>query len=278
MRRPDDPAYVRRMSAPTETFQIPLAVAEVYEATFVPSIFAEWAPETLEAVGVGPGSDLLDVACGTGIVARTAADLVGGEGSVTGVDLNRAMLTVAERVRPEIAWRQGDAADLPFDDDTFDAVTCQMAMMFFPDRRAAFAEMARVARPGGTVAVTVPAALEDQPAYRVFVEIAARHAGADARALLGTYWNCGDLPALRADAEAAGLEIVSTRTREGTARFGSSDAFVATEVEGSPLAERLAAETYAAIRADVAAEMDRYATADGRFEAPLIGHVVAARP
>ena len=265
------------MSAPTETFQIPLEVAEAYEAMFVPSIFAEWAPETLAAAGVGPGTRLLDVACGTGIVARTAVDLVRSSGSVTGVDLNEAMLTVARRVRPEIDWQQGDVAALPFDDDAFDAVTCQMAMMFFPDRRRAFAEMGRVTSPGGAVVITVPAALDDQPAYRMFVDIAARHAGSDARALLGTYWNCGDLAGLTADATAAGLEVVDVRTHEGTSRFESSDAYVATEVEGSPLAERLDEVAYAAIRAAVRSEMDQYVTPDGRYEVPLVGHVATAR-
>ncbi len=266
------------MSAPTESFRIPLEVAETYEATFVPSIFAEWAPETLEAAGVGRGTHLLDVACGTGIVARTAADVVGTRGAVTGVDLNEAMLTVARRIRPEIDWRRGDATSLPFDDDAFDAVTCQMAMMFFPDRRRALAEMCRVVRREGTVAVVVPAALDDQPAYREFVEIAVRRAGAEARSLLGTYWNCGDLDALRTDVRAAGLDVVSSRTHIGTARFDSADAYVATEVEGSPLVERLDDDTYAAIRAEVRTTMAGYGTPDGRFEVPLVGHVVACRP
>ncbi|HEX2072320.1 MAG TPA: methyltransferase domain-containing protein, partial [Geodermatophilus sp.] len=164
----------------TERFQIPLGAAELYEARFVPAIFAEWAPLLATVAGVRPGQAVLDVACGTGIVARTVADRLGGTGRVVGVDLNEAMLTVARRVRPDLDWRPGDAADLPFPDGSFDAVLCQMALMFFPDRTAALREMARVARPGGTVAVVVPASLDAQPAYRPFVEMAARHAGPEA--------------------------------------------------------------------------------------------------
>lgn len=266
------------MTAPQETFQIPLAVAEVYEANFVPAIFAEWAPHVLDAADVGPGTRLLDVACGTGIVARTARDRVEPDGSVTGVDLNEAMLTVARRADPEIDWRRGDVADLPFGDGSFDAVTCQMAFMFFPDRRQAFAELGRVVRPGGSIAIVVPAALDAQPAYRAFVDIAARHAGAQARALLATYWNCGDLAALQETMTSAGLVVSDHRTRTGTARFESSDAFVATEVEGSPLVERIDDATYAAIKAEVAEALAHYATPNGRFEVPLLCHVVAARP
>src|SRR4030095_9389410 len=108
-----------------------------------------------------------------------------------GVDVNPAMLSVARRVRPEIDWREGDAASLPFPDDSFDVVLCQMALMFFPDRVQALREMARVVTERGTVGVVVPAVLASQPAYAPFVEMAARHAGPDAIALLGAYFACG---------------------------------------------------------------------------------------
>ena len=259
-----------------ETFQIPIEAAEVYEAKFVPSIFAEWAPHILEAAGVSPGDDVLDVACGTGIVARTAAGIIGSEGSVIGVDLNDAMLAVARRLRPDMNWRQGTVDDLPFPDDAFDAAVCQMALMFFADRRRALREMTRVTRSSGRIAVVVPAALDQQPAYRVFVDIAARHAGEDARALLSTYWNCGHLDELVGTMEQTGLTVVDRRSRTGTARFDSAEDFVATEVEGSPLAERIDEATYSEIRREVATEMGDYVTDAAGFEIPLVCHVVAA--
>ena len=126
----------------------------------MPAIFAEWAPLLVDTGRVEPGQSVLDVACGTGIVARTAADRLAGTGRVVGLDLNAAMLAVARRVRPDLEWRQGDVAALPFPHGAFDRVLCQMALMFFPDRAAALREMARVAAPGGVVAVCVPAALD----------------------------------------------------------------------------------------------------------------------
>ena len=97
-----------------ETFQIPIEVAELYEAKFVPALFAEWAPRLTERRGrEARATRCLDVACGTGIVARTAAEIVGSGGRVVGVDLNEAMLAVASRVRPDIEWRQGDVAAAP---------------------------------------------------------------------------------------------------------------------------------------------------------------------
>lgn len=263
--------------SPTETFQIPLSAAEMYEAKFVPAIFAEWAPLLIDVAGVAPGQAVLDLACGTGIVARTAADTLGGDGVVVGLDLNEAMLSVARRVRPEIEWQQGDAAELPFPDGSFDAVLCQMALMFLPDRAKALREMARVATTSGTVALVVPASLESQPAYGPFVELAARHAGPEALSLLSTYWACGDIDELCALVESVGLRVVATRTHLGTARFGSVDELVATEVESTPLIERITSEVYAAIRADARDVLRQFTTPDGRLEAPLNGHIVAAQ-
>jgi ubiquinone/menaquinone biosynthesis C-methylase UbiE len=261
-----------------ETFQITAEAAELYESVFVPSLFAEWAPLTVGIAQAVPGSAVLDVACGTGVVARAAAEAVAPGGRVVGLDLNPNMLAVARRVRPDLDWRQGDVADLPFPDGAFDVVTCQMALMFFPDREAAVREMARVTAPGGSVALCVPAGLGDQPAYGRFVDVAARHAGPEAMSLLGTYWSCGDLAELTALAASTGLTVTATRTHSGTARFPSSDALVATEVESTPLVERISPIVYEAIRDDARAALAEFTTPEGRLDAPLVGHLLAATP
>lgn len=255
------------MTTSTERFQIPPEAAELYEAQFVPGIFAEWAPRLAQYAEVGQGDDVLDVACGTGIVARTVADLVGPQGSVVGLDLNQAMLDVARRVRPDLTWQQGDAATLPFDDESFDVVLCQMALMFMPDRTGAIAEMARVARK--RVAVVVPSSLDAQPAYGPFTEVVARHAGAEGASLVGTYWSCGDLEELTGWLRSAGLHQVEVQTTMGTACFASVDALVATEVEGSPLIQRIDDDTYTAIREGCRRELDGFTTTSGAVEAPF---------
>ena len=191
----------------TETFGLSAEQAEAYEARFVPALFRQWVEPVLQAAAVGPGDRMLDVACGTGIVARAAAERVGPVGSVTGLDLNPAMLTVARRIAPEIDWRQGDVAALPFDDDAFDVVTCQSAIFFFPDPTGALREMGRVARPGGRVAVQAFSSLSVQPAYGPWVDMVARYAGPDAVALLGTYWAYGDLEIMRDRCTDAGLQV-----------------------------------------------------------------------
>jgi ubiquinone/menaquinone biosynthesis C-methylase UbiE len=264
------------MQRSTEAFQITVDAAEVYEARFVPALFAEWAPRLVDFARVAPGQTVLDVACGTGIVARTAAGRLGATGRVIGLDLNEAMLSVARRVGPDIEWRQGDVAALPFPDRSFDTVLCQMALMFFPDRVGALREMRRVVADAGSVAVVVPADLGAQPAYGPFVELAARHAGPDAASLLSAYFACGRLEELTALVEAAGLRVIATRTHLGRARFPSIDDFVAAEVQATPLAGRLSGTVYERIRAGAGEVLRPFLTAAG-LEVPLAGHLVAGR-
>jgi ubiquinone/menaquinone biosynthesis C-methylase UbiE len=257
----------------SETFQVSPEIAELYEAQFVPALFADWAPHTVAAAGIEARSRVLDVACGTGIVARTAADQIDTD-RITGVDANQAMLDVAQRVRPEINWEQGVVDDLPFTDNAFDAVLCQMAMMFFPDRANAMQQMARVTAPAGSLVVCVPSNLERQPAYAPFVEMVVQHAGRDAQSLLSTYFSCGDLDVLTRLMEHAGLHDVHGHTRMGTLKTPSVEAFVRTEVESTPLVERLDDDVYAQIRHDAVAVLAPFTTADGRADVPIEGHVV----
>lgn len=265
------------MSSCSETFQLSADAAELYEAKFVPAIFGEWAPHLVDAAGVSPGRSVLDVACGTGVVARTAADRMDGDGSVVGVDLNEGMLGVARRLRPDIEWRHGDAAALPFPDGSFDVVLCQAALMFFPDRARAVREMARVATAGGTVAVQVWGGLESQPAYGPFVDVAVRHAGPAAADLLSAYWVLGEPGLVEALLEAAGLDAIDTRTRLGHARFDSIDELVRTEVESTPLVERIEPAVYARILEDSRTALAPFLTGSGTLEAPIRGHIITAR-
>jgi trans-aconitate methyltransferase len=267
---------VMTTTEPSESFQLPIEAAEAYEAAFVPAFFAQWAPILCDAAGTMPGQNVLDVACGTGIVARVAADRV-GSATVIGVDLNEAMLAVARRVRPDLQFRQGDASALPFEEGSFDVVLSQMALMFFTDRAASLREMARVTAAGGTVAVLVPGALEHQESFSRFVDMACRHAGAQARSLLTAYFACGKLDELVDLVEAAGLQVTTARTETGTYRAPSVDAFVTTEVESTPLVQRISEDIYGRIRADAHDALAPFTTVDGRVEAPFESNLVVAR-
>src|SRR5262245_4718158 len=236
-----------RVVETTETFQLPLEVAEAYEARFVPALFAPWADRLVEAVGIREGMRVLDVACGTGAATRLAADRVGPSGSVVGLDANESMLTVARRVCDDVEWRRGDASALPFPDDSFDVVTCQAGLMFFPDPDGALLEMARAVVPDGRVGVQVWDRREDQPAYDPFNEVVERHAGPEAVRLVNAYFVHGDRSKLETMVQVAGLAIDGFLTESSTMRFASVDELVAIEVTSTPLGDRLGDEVVRAI-------------------------------
>lgn len=254
-----------------------------YEAYLVPVIFRANASRLVSLAGIGAGDRVLDVATGTGIVARTVADRVGPTGRVVGLDINPAMLATARAAAdgtvPTIEWRAGDVGALPFDDEAFDAVLCQEAVQFLPDRAAAIAEMRRVVRPGGRVAFSVFRALDQHPVYARFAQVLGRHAGPEAEQMMGSPFALGDQQALRALTRAAGLRDVVVRIAVGSERFPSIEDFVVREAASSPLAGPLGALDDAA-RTALVEDLTR-AVADHVDDAGLVfhneTHVVIAR-
>lgn len=121
-------------SMPTSAFQAQIDAATAYEEFFVPALFQEWAQRVVTAAQLQPGQRVLDVACGTGVLAREAAERVGAAGTVVGLDPNPGMLTVAKRRAPGVEWREGTAEAFPYPDTSFDAVVSQFGLMFFTNR------------------------------------------------------------------------------------------------------------------------------------------------
>ncbi len=130
---------------------------DIYERLMAPAIFAPWTRDLVALAAVRPGERVLDLACGTGVVARAVAVQPGGAGPIVGLDLNPGMLATARAVATDlpIDWREGDATALPFADGAFEVVFCQQGLQFFPDKPAALAEVHRVLAPGGRVLLSV---------------------------------------------------------------------------------------------------------------------------
>jgi SAM-dependent methyltransferase len=247
--------------------------AEFYESTFVPALFATWAARLVEVADPAPDRTALDVACGTGVVARTVADRAGAAG-VVGLDRNEAMLAVARRLRPDLRWRLGDAGALPFGDGSFDLVLSQAGLMFFDDRTAALREMGRVAGERGSVVVQVPGRLTASPGYLALTEVVARQAGPAARDLLGAYFAVGEPDLLRRLFDAAGLRIDRFESWRGATRLDSVDTFL--DAELLPLAGRLARGVRDRIGAECRTALAPFVDADGGVAAPIEAHLVVA--
>jgi ubiquinone/menaquinone biosynthesis C-methylase UbiE len=153
-------------------WQLEGSAAELYQRYLVPGITSKWAEDLVHRAQLRAGEEVLDVACGTGVVARLAAKKV-ASGHVTGLDLNAGMLAVARGVLSEgapVNWIEGSALDLPFPVGRFDAVLCQLGLQFFPDQPKALREMRRVVREPGRVALSVYSPIERTPGANAFVQ------------------------------------------------------------------------------------------------------------
>ena len=152
---------------------------QVYEQVLVPAVLRSLSERVLELAAPRAGERVLDLACGTGIVARSVAPIVGTEGTVVGVDVLPPMLAVARSLpAPDgaaIDWREGDATALDLPDASFDLVVCQQGLQFFPDRAATAAEVHRVLAPDGRFVAAVWQSIDRQPFWKPFSQIEARN-------------------------------------------------------------------------------------------------------
>ncbi len=200
-----------------------LSFPELYEQALVGPLFQPWVEPLLEDVALTSGDRVLDIACGTGIVARLARKRLGEDGTVVGVDLNPHMLAVARRADPTIDWREGDAAALPLrDGERFDVVLCQQGCQFFADKAAAAHQMHRALIEGGRLGVSTWRPDEEFPVLRELRSIAERHVGpiTDRRHALGSPDPLED--ALRE----AGFHDVRSRRLTRNIRFDDGSTFV----------------------------------------------------
>ena len=216
-------------SVNSERSHAPGSPAEVYEELFVPALFQQWASVVADAAEVGPGKSVLDVACGTGVLACAAADRVGPSGAVVGLDPSEEMLAVARRKDDTIEWLMGHAEAIPFPDESFEAVVSQFGLMFFENKAASLREMMRVLRPGGHLAVAVCDCLEHSPGYCRFAELLRSLFGSRVSDAFHAPFVLGDTQALLSLCVEAGIVGAKVTPHHGTVRFASIRALVSTE-------------------------------------------------
>lgn len=254
--------------------QVIQSAAEVYEAFFIPALFAPWPPLVADAAAIRAGQRVLDVACGTGILTRTVAERVGETGAAVGLDVNTGMLAVAARHAADIEWREGAAEALPFEDHSFDAVVSQFGLMFFEDQRAAVREMVRVLRPGGRLAVAVWDTLDNTPGYAAMVALLQRLFGEQVANGLRAPYSLGDLDTLRAVFSEAGFPDVEITTKPGQARFPSLRDWMYTDIKGWVLADALDEAQFQTLLREAQSALAPFVTPAGDviFDAP--GHIV----
>ena len=253
---------------------------EAYERVFVPAVMGAWATDLLATAALRPGERVLDVACGTGIVARLAAPQVGATGRVVGVDVNAGMLAVAgARPAPpgaRIEWHQADATALPFLDATFDAVLCQQGLQFVPDRVSALRAMRRVLVVGGRLVLSV--FCRSEPLETLVRQVSER-VGAEATATARTVLALADREAVRELLTTVGFRDVTIETRAVAAHFASTHAAIDYYLTGllASAISGLSEDSRGALAADLDAALQPYVGPEG-LTSPTEAHVVVGTP
>ena len=228
---------------------------------------------------------MLDVACGTGIVARMVAQRTSGQAELAGLDASPAMLEVARaaatREGAEISWHEGSASALPFRDGSFDLVVVQQGLQFFPDKAAAAGELYRVLDAGGRAVTSTWTDIAKNPFFEIFAGVIQKHLGTPA---LHTPFSLGDQVTLRSLFVDAGFDDIEIERVGRTVRFPSPDKFVALGLAGAsaavPALQTMDATERAAlteaVRAEMVVPLQEYTDRD-ELVFPLEAHIVVAR-
>jgi ubiquinone/menaquinone biosynthesis C-methylase UbiE len=254
---------------------------EIYERVLVAPLFRPFAEELIARAKLVPGDSLIDVACGTGVVARVARERLGPAARIAAVDVAPPMLAVARKADPTIDWREGSAMSLPLDDGgRFSVLTCHQGLQFFTDRAAAVGEMRRALVPGGRVAVGCWRALQDLPAARELNDVAERHVGK----ITDSRHSFGDVDALRTLLANGGFQEISVGTFSHDVLFADGALFarlnamavIGMTEKGKAMNEAERGEMAARISADSQPLVDRR-TANGIFVLPLETNIAVAR-
>jgi len=248
-------------------YQVSGNAADLYEQYAVPYVMGPWAPALVELAALSSGERVLDLACGTGLLARLAAPQVGTTGRVTGLDFNAGMLAVA-RSRPPpagavIAWVEGSAVAMDLSDASFDVILCQQGLQFFPDKLVALREMYRVLVPAGRAFLSV---WKSAGPYNVAVgEALERHVGAEAASKYRASRIVPDAGALCRLLAEARFREAHVRPSMMMIRLPQIEGFVLSHLSASPVASAVAAlstEKRAALARQVKAALQAYADGD----------------
>jgi ubiquinone/menaquinone biosynthesis C-methylase UbiE len=254
--------------------------AENYQRFFVPFIGAPMAKDLIDTAGLTVGERVLDVACGTGVVARIAAEHVGASGSVAGLDTHPGMLTVARAATPRgipVDWYEAGAEAMPLPDDSFDVVLCQMGLQFMSNKESALREMRRVLRRDGRIYINVPG--PKPPLFGIMTDALAQHIGPQAGAFAEVVFSLHDVASITKLMRDSGFREVDVRARPKTLPLPAPADFLWQYLYSTPLAEpvsKASAEQRMALEREVRSKWQSFVT-DGSLQLEVNMTTAAAR-
>jgi SAM-dependent methyltransferase len=238
-----------------------ISPARMYEEFLVPALFIPFGNDLLDRADLEPGSKVLDLACGTGILARMVYERLDGNARITGLDINPSMLEVAEdmarRSGAMINWVEGDAQALPFPDASFDLALVQQGLQLVPDKARMFHELLRVLRPGGRLVTSSWTAIENNGFDHLIADAIENRFGSPAFA---APFSLGDPHMLLDLFSSGGFTEMNREVVTRDIRFSSPSAYVDIIMFAAsgmlPGLQELDADSLTRLAADVRAEIE----------------------
>jgi len=258
------------------------SIPENYDSYMVPLIFEPFAADFAQRAASLSPSTVLEIAAGTGVVARALAPKLSPSASYIVTDLNQPMLDYAASRQPpdnRIKWYQADALALPFEDAAFDLVCCHFGAMFFPDRSSAYREAKRVLKPGGHFLFSVWDRIEENVfADDVANALAKIFPNDPPRFLARTPHGYHDTALIRSELEAAGFSRVVIETRAEQSRTPSPRLPAVAYCQGTVLRNEIEARGPGKLEAatDYAASAIADKHGSGEVAAKIQAHVITA--
>jgi ubiquinone/menaquinone biosynthesis C-methylase UbiE len=257
-----------------ESYQLEKSGANFYERNFVPALFEAWAKVTVQRLTLEESDQLLDVACGTGIVARIAKESKIGNLKITGCDINTGMLEVATEIDPDINWIKADAENLPFENDSFDKVSCQFGFMFFQDRAKALIEMDRVKKVNGKIVLGIWDRIEANEGYFDLLQIVENIGGKKMGLILKSPFNLGNKNEIDKILKSSKVSNYLIETIKEEVVFPSIQHWIDCDVKASPIAENITEHQYYQLQKEANTKLEKYLDANGKVKFNMSAHIV----
>ena len=258
--------------------EISADLVRTHEQYLVPAIYAQWAGRVAEIAEIEFGHHVLDVACGTGTLARAAQLEAGLAGQVTGLDASELMLESAQRQSPGIKWEIGDAASMSFEKNRFDRVMCQFSLMFINNRVAAIKEMRRVFKVDGLVLVATWGALHHGSAFDTLINLVEQHLGSHAAMKLSSPWTLGKPGVMDSLLLSSGVNEYECHERFGQARYPSIRAFVEAHLRLAGEYDELNEQSYQELLNAANSQLHKYLLPGGELIAELNANIFVIMP
>jgi SAM-dependent methyltransferase len=213
------------------------SMPEYYDRIMGPGQFDVFAADLARRLPAKPGGDVLEIACGTGILTRRLRERLDRGARLVATDISKAMLDYARGklvAVPGIEWREADAASLPFADGAFGAVVCAFGVMFVPDKSRLFGEMRRVLREGGLLLFNVWDGLDANPHSRATAQVFEQMFPGDPEMRFRGPFDFNDRAALRSLLDAARLREQRMEPVRNDVRFPGARDLATGQLRGTP--------------------------------------------